>query len=399
MALFGELWLFTSVTLVLLGSVTGQRALTALGVLVFCAGGVARLWSRWALFRVEYRRELAEHRAFLGESVTMTLRLTNRKLMPLHWIQVREEIPQDLRVAGASLEAAAAPGRLYVARATSLAWYERVNWRYAIACRQRGYYRIGPSRLRSSDLFGFFPTERLEPDVEYLLVYPRTVEMSEPDLPFKRPFGDVRSRERLFEDPSRIMGLRDYHPDDPMKYIDWKATARRGSLQVRQFEPTITLHLVIVLNINTLEHVWQGYIPELLDGVITTAASLARHATEARWAVGLYANGSFPQSDLPIRIAPGRDPRQLLNLLEALAVITPMATVPVEDLLRQERHTWPLGATVAVVTALATEALWLALAVLRADGHRVAVVWVGDELPECPVAGVSLHRVQDFLRL
>ncbi|MBI4496298.1 MAG: DUF58 domain-containing protein [Chloroflexi bacterium] len=398
--MFGETWLPLAIGLLVLGSVSGQPVLTALGVLLFCAGAVARLWSRWALFRVEYQRDLAEHRAFLGESVALSMRLTNRKFLPLHWILVREEIPHDLRVPEATIEPAPAPGRVYLSRATSLAWYERVGWRYRLVCRQRGYYRIGPTRVRSGDLFGFFPVEFQEPAVEYLLVYPRTVEMAEPDLPFKRPYGDVRSRERLFEDPSRVMGLRDYRPEDPMKHIDWKATARRGSLQVRQFEPTITLHLVIILNINTLPHSWEGHIPELLDEAITTAASLARHATAARWAVGLFANGSFPQSDLPIRLLPSRDARQLLHVLEALAVISPMATAAIEDLVREERHTLPLGATIALVTALATEALWLALASLRADGHRVALVWVGDQPPPaCPVAGVSIHRARDFLQL
>jgi uncharacterized protein (DUF58 family) len=46
------------------------------------------------------------------------------------------------------------------------------------------------------------------------------------------------------EDPLRTIDIRDYQPEDDLRHIHWKATARRAQLQVRAFEPAETLTLV-----------------------------------------------------------------------------------------------------------------------------------------------------------
>jgi len=41
----------------------------------------------------------------------------------------------------------------------SLRWYERVRIQYRIQCQERGYYRLGPARVISGDIFGLFRDE------------------------------------------------------------------------------------------------------------------------------------------------------------------------------------------------------------------------------------------------
>jgi uncharacterized protein (DUF58 family) len=43
-----------------------------------------------------------------------------------------------------------------------------MNYKAAI----RGYYRLGPARLASGDVFGFFPVERDDNTVDPIIVYP-----------------------------------------------------------------------------------------------------------------------------------------------------------------------------------------------------------------------------------
>ena len=51
---------------------------------------------------------------------------------------------------------------------------------------------------------------------------------------------------------------------------------------------------------------------------ISVAASICLHAFEERNAVGLIANASVPQSDQPVKVAPGRSPEQMRYILVKL---------------------------------------------------------------------------------
>ena len=70
-----------------------------------------------------------------------------------------------------------------------------------------------------------------------------------------------------------------------------------------------------------------GFDPILLERAISVAASISNFAADNKWGVGLFANGSIPGSDQPIRVAPSRSPDQLIHILEALAAVTEFAIV------------------------------------------------------------------------
>jgi uncharacterized protein (DUF58 family) len=169
-----------------------------------------------------------------------------------------------------------------------------VRRHYTLQTGQRGVYGLGPTRLRSGDVFGLFQTERTIAEQDFLIVYPRVYSLPELGLPSKEPFGDTRARRRLFEDPSRTMGARDMQPGDSFRHVHWPATARRQELQARVYEPTTTLTAVICLNVATLPRPWEGILPDLLERAIVVSASLAAHAAENRYSVGLIPIGAVP---------------------------------------------------------------------------------------------------------
>lgn len=47
---------------------------------------------------------------------------------------------------------------------------------------------------------------------------------------------------------NELMGLRDYRPGDPLRQVDWKASARRGKTIVREFTEDLSTRIVIVLD-------------------------------------------------------------------------------------------------------------------------------------------------------
>jgi uncharacterized protein (DUF58 family) len=391
-----EIWVLLTLATVIAGLALQNAAVDALGALVGVACYVALLWARYSLRRLKYERIVPEDHAFPEETVSVDLRVSNRKPLPLPWIDIRERFPSSM-VDEADEEFSLA-GRVDVVQTdwhTSIGGDQRVTRRYELRCPDRGVYELGPTRLRSGDLFGLFSEERVEDRLTRIVVYPRTVELEELGLPSRRPFGERKGGLRVFEDPSRVAGVRDYLPGDSMRRIDWNATARIGKLQSKVYDPSSSQHLLLCVNTQTTIPAWSGSVPDVLERVISVAASIARDAYERRYSVGLIANGTFPEADRSIRIAPGRRPEQFIRILEALAVITPYVLEPLAAMLDREEHKLVLGTTIAVITGVMTVDLDATLSRLARRGHRVVVLsaWGqtgGDMLaPSVPIHDVS----------
>ncbi len=394
--MFDQRWLYATIFILVLGALLRESALVAVAALLLLAAGVAWLWNRYSLTGVSYERVLNEHRVFPGEQVTMTVRVANRKLLPLAWLEVIDEFPSRLPLLKGKATPSAKALVVNLTHLVSLRWYERVSWRYEFQAAARGYYPFGPFSLRSGDAFGFFENQQAREDVEHLIVYPRLVPLQSLGLPVKQPFGEVRSQERIFEDVSRTVGVRDWQQGDEQRRIHWKATARRQALQVRVFEPTATLNVAIFLNVATFAEMWQGTDPILLEKAITVAASLTNFAVENRYLVGLYANTSLPNSDQPIRIPPSRNPEQLTLILEALAKVLPFPIAPLENLLAAESGRLPWGATLVIVSAVLSEGLLSTLLKLRDAGQRVTVAALSDTITAENLGGIRVWRASEI---
>lgn len=386
-------WLPVGVAILVIGLLATSGPVVALGVFVVLVGGLARLWANRSLERLKLERVLPESRAFPGEELRLTYRLTNHKALPLPRLEMRDLLPQMLTPESLDLPPSGSPESNVYTHTTHLGWHERTSWSLDLPCPERGYYRIGPARLESGDGFGLFTSRREESATNGVVVYPKTLSLPDLGLPAARPLGERKGRERIFEDPLRIAGLRDYEPGDAIRRIDWKATARRGELQSRVYEPSTTHQLLVALNVDTLEHTWQGFIPQQLEDSIVVAASLARWASDERYAVGLIANASVVESDRPIAIAPGRAPDQLSRILEALGGIQPMTVVSLAEQLERQSHALPLGSTLAVVTSLMPEPLAAVLRRLHGSRQQLAVLAMVDDDWSALLGDVPIQRI------
>ena len=320
-----DIWIVMFVILIVVGIVSGQGLVIGLGVMGLIVAGVSWVWNRLSLEEVHYERKIEQPRVFIDEETNMTISVVNRKPLPLGKLNVVDEVPDEIEVAEARMATSSSPNSKVIMHSTSLAWYERIRWEYKIKGNRRGFYKIGPARMESGDLFGFFESHSPIERNDYLLVYPRIVSLPDLGMPAVRPLGETRGGIRIYQDESRLSGLREYHVGDPLKIVDWKATARMQSLQVRTFEPSSSFTVILVVLVETSERTWEGYSPVNLERVITSAASVASYATEQQYSVGLFSNGTPILADRPMKIAPTSSPDQLTVILEALATIRPLA--------------------------------------------------------------------------
>jgi uncharacterized protein (DUF58 family) len=397
--LIEDSWLLASSILIGIGLLASSPVVIILGMLVLGSSTAGRLWARVSLEEVYFTRTLSERRLFVGETAELRLTLENRKGLPVPWIEVREQLPRDLPLVGAKKQSSGPLEWAILQRNTALGRHDRLEWPVTFRAVQRGYYRIGPTRLRSGDIFGLFDREKVvQALAERLVVYPHTYSMPELGLDSARPFGELRGGNRIFEDPSRVVGIRDYQPGDPMKRIDWNATARVQRLQSRLYEPSRAQSIVVALNVGTSQHNWQGADPVLVERGVSVAASVARWAAEADLAVGLIANGAFPGQGRPIRIGVGQHPDRLNRILEALAAVR---VFTMSNLARElegaSTGALPAGSTVVVAAAVMPDDLAATLLRLRGDGHFVHVVKTSEREWDANLGRIPVTDVSAFM--
>lgn len=382
---FNRLWLGIAAMTLVVGVATGRQALSLLGLLVLVSAGAGWLWNRSALNGVEYERSLSADRALPGDIVMLTISVTNRKVLPVPWLNLDDEFPDALDAVDRKTTISGTSGRRTMRLSTSIRPFERVTWRIPLRCLERGVHEFGPAVLRASDPFGFFTNRRTVPGPARLLVYPRTFPLEDLGFPRQQPLGDTRVPRHLVTDPMRVIGIRDYRPEDPFRAIHWKATARHGSLQVRINEPITTLTLTVFANLETFTHYWEGLDVIGSEQVIEVAASLARWSFERKHAVGVYANGVVAGSDQALRLPPGLGSDQLPRVMTGLAAVSPYSTLPFASFLRAESARLPWGSTVVIVSAYLNDVLTAQLAALLAAGRQTIFVPVG----ECEIPALS----------
>lgn len=395
---FSEAWVLLGILLTLLALAVDSRFLTSVAACLFVIAAAGWAWNALSLFGLHYSRKLSETRAFLGETVELTLEVRNRKYLPVTWLHVIDIFPGGLPMENAqgTIE------QVQINRTTNQGEFTsfwsagalgRLTRRFTVQCTQRGYHAYGPATLSTGDGFGMFSRRGTLPEQQRLIVYPRLYSVAELGLPAKNPFGGRTATARLVEDPLLTAGIRAWQPHDGMKRVHWKATARHAALLSRLYQPSQEPQMMIFLNVATLERHWLGLIPELMERAISVAGSLAALCAELRLPVGLVANGYLPGSDQPLRLLPGRSPEQLVRILELLAAVTGFAAQPIEEMLLHESPRLPWGATLLVVTAIAHEGLLAALTELQRAGRKVVLFTLAERPPEHDLPGITVYHL------
>ncbi len=385
----GNAWNALIALILLLSVILRQPLLFLLGLLLVLVAAAARLWREACLVEVTYRRRFGATRLQFGEETDLVIDIVNRKPLPLAWLKVEDEFPEEVELLTGRLHPSSIARRAYLTNLLALRWYERVQRRYRIRAPQRGVFTFGPATVRSGDIFGFAVREEQMGGYDEIIVYPKILPIDRLGLPAQQPFGDARALRRLMEDPLRLMGVRAYAPGDSFRHIHWKATARTGQLQTKVYDPTTTLALLIFLNVETTELAFYGIDAEAFEFAVSAAASIASYALEVGYQVGLYANTGVGNSLRAVRLPPDRSPERLPDLLETLARLTYVRLLQFDELLQAEAGNLPYGATVVAITPVVTTATAETLLDLRQAGHPLALLTLGDRITAPDLPGIA----------
>ncbi|MEW6142552.1 MAG: DUF58 domain-containing protein [Chloroflexota bacterium] len=362
-------------------------SLLALVLFILALGVVSWLWSLWSLRRLELEVRLSQSRAFPDETVEVSLALTNRKWLPLPWLSLELDLPYRL------VRGRRTPSRFVRERwrwATAVSGGQSLRWRQSLKCLARGEYRLGPGCLRTGDLFGLYPVERIEPVNLDLLVYPMVMPVDLEKLKLTGLVGERAVPRTLYEDSSRTMGARDYQLGDPFKRVHWKASARRGELQARVYESTTSLSTMLVLDAAG----FGGGGEDDFELAVTAVASLAAAVSGAGSPVGL---ALFSGQEVVLPASAGRD--RLLDILEALARVEPSATPPTRGAIERLASSLMPGALTLVVTGAVSPGLAGLVIELRHQDQFPMVLLVSAVSVPGDVVGVPVLPVRSMADL
>src|SRR6266566_806284 len=414
-------WYYLCVAIILFGLLIRQPLLLVIGFLGVLVLATTDIWSKYCLYDLRYQRQFSEQRVLFGEEISLSLAIENSKLLPLPWLEIEDSVPRELTIKGRHLRISTARNMVILENLFNLRWYERVTRPYTVLCNARGVHMFGPTVLRSGDVFGFLNRQETLSNRQYLLVYPLVVSITRFGLPSRHPFGDHQAPRRMLEDPSRVVGVRDYMYGDDLRRVHWKATARMMQLQSKVYQATTTYTLVLFLNIVSQLDAWYGIRPELQELAICATASVADWALNQGYAVGLYANtimyipemgvsmstsqdGEGKEQGLETAVAdqlkrrrihlpPASNEEQRKRIMEVLARIQSYFGSSLEDLIQAERTRLPAGATVVVVTSTVSDPLLDSLSRVKQSGHAVTILYVGDAPLAAKLAGVTVYHI------
>lgn len=378
------LWVLLAALALVLGWTTGTVAFSWVAYLMLLAWIVGAIAARMAERGLVAERHLSVDRIHHGGETTVGLTVANHSRLPVLWMVAAESLPAGLPMTGLR------------GRVGPLAGGASFSFRYTLHGARRGYHELGPTVLRTGDIFGLSQRERHAAGVAALTVFPKIVPITHARLPSRRPAGEVRARQRVLEDPTQVVGIRPYQHGDGLRRVHWRATAHTGRLQSKLFEISAQVENTLVVNLRRADYPGgPSDAEEAAELAVTAAASIARHVLDRRQRIGLLALGRDPAGEAQdglLRVRPGRDRDQLTEILSPLGRIELGPSEALSAVLEREKDDLNWGALIVVITPTLPPETVTSILGLRKAGFEVRAILVGRTTP-ADSAGLEVFGV------
>jgi uncharacterized protein (DUF58 family) len=363
----------------------GANLLALAGTLGAFTAFLLWVWQRECLTGVSYHRTLSQHRAVFGEQVRLDVEFVNDKMLPLTWLHVADAIPPGLTIHGDPSASVRDDNFPRVQHLLPMLPYARVRRHMTIECDRRGEHTFGPAQIRSGNPLGYRMGQASMRERSNLLIYPKLFQLTSSAFASRVPLGDDRSRLELLGDPSRPIGVRDYRAGDPIRHVDWRASARSPGLLVRVFEPTSALRVAVFADTQPPPRSrTDASNADVEEFTIAVTASVVAELAGRGVPTGLYSSATVERQ--AIACGPSTSAGALPLMLEQLARCTAWSRYSISELLLTEGARLGRGASVVFVAAEVSVKALAALAELRRR-MPVTLIWIATENGTRPPAG------------
>ena len=328
-----------------------ELALMAVPFLVFGGAGLVLAQEPHVTAAVEPERL----RVLEGEELAATVRVRNDGPEPVE-VEVAPVRTRHLAVAPASTVAVRVGAR------------SEAEIAFSVRPQRWGAHAVGPLAVRTRDALGVTTWEgRLGERVD-LRAFPREERLRELVAPLRtQPFlGTHVARAR--GDGIEFADIRPFQVGDRVRHVNWRATARRGSLQVNQRHPEQSSDVVLL--VDTFEEA-RDQAGGTLDSAVRAAAALARAHLGRRDRVGVVDFGGTLHW-----LEPAFGTTQLYRIVDALLSSNIAFSYAWRNVDSLPLRVLPPGALILVITPLLDERSIALVSELRTRGCDLTVVEV-----------------------
>jgi uncharacterized protein (DUF58 family) len=294
-----------------------------------------RWWARGLARSLQFEREMRFGWAQVGDRLEERFTLTNQFVLPATWVTLQDysTLPDH-----------------HASVATGVDGSSRSQWRVLTQCTRRGVYTLGGTTLETGDPFGMYTITLEDRNSSTLAVMPPVLSLPAFQISTGGWAGEGVPNRHSLQETINASHPREMQPNDPMRLIHWKTTARQNKFFVRQFEGSPAGDWWLVLDLDRRTQLGTGW-DSTEEHAVILASSLAARGLEGDHPVGLSINGDNAEW-----IPPRRNEYQLRSLLKALAVATP-SEMSLKDFLQRAGQSLSSHCSLLIITANA-DAQW-----------------------------------------
>ncbi len=181
-----------------------------------------------------------------GDDVILKEVIINDKFLPVPVLEIDFNLDKGLRFA--NTENNSISDKLYRRDVFYLGIKKKITRSLTLNCLKRGYYTLDKLGYMSYDIFMLNKYLGSKTFHEEFYVYPRRVKSEFIAVPYNRIMGEILSRKKILDDPFEFAGIRDYTINDPMKYINWTASAKGSGLMVNVHNSSVSQKITILID-------------------------------------------------------------------------------------------------------------------------------------------------------
>ncbi|ASJ17366.1 MoxR associated protein [Thermococcus chitonophagus] len=297
---------------------------------------------------IEVSREISSSRVIEGQKVTVKLRIKAKsKVISLY---IQDLTPNSVEIIG----------RNFAVFSFNSGDEREIKYEIKVP---RGYHKFEGVRVVYRDPLGLFEEDKVIDLYDEVIGVPQIEDII-------TPYTTKGTKITIGHLPSPRLGeglefhaIREYQPGDPIKIINWKATAKLGKIMVNEFESERKVDVVVIIDAT-----YKGQ--SVFDYMMRAASSVLLDALENGMSFGILISEAVP---LMINVDYGK--RHFFRCIDALSMAKPdknnLIFYQVEHLSKTKI---PPRAQIVFISPFLTKESEEALIALYTRGYRVVAI-------------------------
>lgn len=269
-----------------------------------------------------------------GETLEIKVTLSRKHSFPLFFLIVEDCLPSSLTQPNSGEKQKVILFPIFI---------KQLSFSYSLYELTRGEHLFKSIRVKTGDLFGLIEKEVILSVNDKIIVYPKYEELIYRPIRTDFDHGLAVTKEQFQRDTTMATGVRNYQHGDRFSWINWKVSAKKNEMMVKEFEQRQSHDVVIIIDCAPDQH---------FEIIISFTASLIRSILRKGVQVGMFA---FTKERVEIPIRGGE--AHLQQLFYLLAIMKDDSPVPLDRVVESERFPIHGNGSIILITAQLSKSL------------------------------------------